>query len=142
MAINESSPVAEPGTGPEARIPLPLATGLGLQLAALVLPGVVLIPTIVFRGAGQPEDILLWAVFASVVICGLTTMLQAPPHRGVSVQATSSPRAPPAPPLRSASRRSVPAARPCSPPWCWRWRSCSSPSPPGSPCSGESSRPP
>ena len=69
MAINQS--------GPDARIPLPLAAGLGLQLVALVLPGAVLIPTIVFRGAGQPEDALLWAVFASVVICGLITMLQA-----------------------------------------------------------------
>ena len=77
MAINESDPAAEPGAGPDARIPLPLATGLGLQLAALVLPGAVLIPTIMFRGAGQPDAVLLWAVFASVVISGLTTMLQA-----------------------------------------------------------------
>ncbi|MYG13594.1 MAG: hypothetical protein F4171_12505 [Gammaproteobacteria bacterium] len=77
MAINESGPAAEPGAGPDARIPLPLATGLGLQLAALVLPGAVLIPTIMFRGAGQPDGVLLWAVFASVVISGLTTMLQA-----------------------------------------------------------------
>ncbi|MYF51069.1 MAG: hypothetical protein F4220_13105 [Gammaproteobacteria bacterium] len=77
MAINESGPAAELGTGPDAKIPLPLATGLGLQLAALVLPGAVLIPTIMFRGAGQPDQVLLWAVFASVVISGLTTMLQA-----------------------------------------------------------------
>ncbi|MXY06438.1 MAG: hypothetical protein F4Y55_11385, partial [Gammaproteobacteria bacterium] len=77
MAINESGPAAEPGAGPDAKIPLPLATGLGLQLAALVLPGAVLIPTIMFRGAGQPDGVLLWAVFASVVISGLTTMLQA-----------------------------------------------------------------
>ena len=77
MAINESGPAAEPGAGPDAKIPLPLATGLGLQLAALVLPGAVLIPTIMFRGAGQPDQVLLWAVFASVIISGLTTMLQA-----------------------------------------------------------------
>ena len=56
---------------------MPLAAGLGLQLAALVLPGAVLIPTIVFRSAGQPEDILLWAVFASVVVAGAATALQA-----------------------------------------------------------------
>ncbi len=65
------------GLNPDARIPLHLAAGLGLQLAALVLPGAVLIPTVVFRGAGQPEDILLWAVFASVVLCGVTTVLKA-----------------------------------------------------------------
>ena len=64
-------------SGPNARIPVPLAAGLGLQLAALVLPGAVLIPTIVFRSAGQPEDILLWAVFASVVVSGGATALQA-----------------------------------------------------------------
>ena len=65
-----------PASGPDARIPVPLTVGLGLQLAALVLPGSVLIPTIVFRGAGQPEEVLLWAVFASVVVCGATTVLQ------------------------------------------------------------------
>ena len=70
-------PAAEVTTGPDARIPVPLAAGLGLQLAALVLPGAVLIPTIVFRGAGQPEDVLLWAVFASVVVAGAATALQA-----------------------------------------------------------------
>ncbi|MDE0452431.1 MAG: hypothetical protein OXI90_11800 [Gammaproteobacteria bacterium] len=64
-------------SGPNAKIPVPLAAGLGLQLAALVLPGAVLIPTIVFRSAGQPEDILLWAVFASVVVSGGATALQA-----------------------------------------------------------------
>ena len=68
---------SDTGLSPDAKVPLPLATGLGLQLAALVLPGAVLIPMIVFRGAGQPEDVLLWAVFASLVICGATTTLQA-----------------------------------------------------------------
>ncbi len=67
----------ETSSGPNARIPAPLAAGLGLQLAALVLPGAVLIPTIVFRSAGQPEDVLLWAVFASVVVGGAATVLQA-----------------------------------------------------------------
>ena len=30
-----------------------------------------------FRAADQPEDVLLWAVFASLAICGATAMLQA-----------------------------------------------------------------
>ena len=64
-------------TGPDARIPAPLTVGLALQIAALVLPGAVLIPTIVFRGGGQPEEVLLWAVFASLVASGVTTAIQA-----------------------------------------------------------------
>ena len=62
---------------PDAKIPLPLSVGLALQIACLVLPGAVMIPTVVFRAAGQPEDVLLWAVFASVTACGVTAMLQA-----------------------------------------------------------------
>ena len=64
-------------SGPDARIPAPLTVGLALQLAALVLPGAVLIPTIVFRGGGQHEEVLLWAVFASLVAGGVTTAIQA-----------------------------------------------------------------
>ncbi len=63
--------------GPNQRVSVPIASGLGLQLVALMLPGIVLIPTIVFRGAGQPEDVLLWGVFAGVIVCGAATMLQA-----------------------------------------------------------------
>ena len=62
---------------PDTKVPLPLTTGLALQIAALVLPGAVLIPTVVFQAAGQPESVVLWAVFASVVASGATTMLQA-----------------------------------------------------------------
>ena len=61
---------------PDGKIPLPLALGLALQITGLVLPGIVLIPTIVFRAAGESEAVLLWAVFASLVVCGVTTMLQ------------------------------------------------------------------
>ena len=65
------------GVEPDGKIPAVFALGLGLQLAALALPGMVLMPTIVFRAAGEPEAILLWAVSASVVVCGVTSMLQA-----------------------------------------------------------------
>ena len=77
MSVDESDQPAELPPGPDAEIPTPLVLGLGAQLAALVLPGAVLIPTIVFRSAGQPEDVLLWAVFASVVVAGGATALQA-----------------------------------------------------------------
>ena len=62
---------------PDARVPVALSIGLALQIACLVLPGAVMIPTVVFRAAGQSDDVLLWAVFASVAICGVSTMLQA-----------------------------------------------------------------
>ena len=58
--------------------PPPLLTfGLGLQVAILVLPGVVFIPTIIFRAAGEAETYILWAVLASLLTCGITTILQA-----------------------------------------------------------------
>ena len=61
---------------PDERPPTTLALGLGLQLALLNIAAVMIIPTIVMRAAGQPEDYVAWAVFASVAICGATTMLQ------------------------------------------------------------------
>ena len=62
---------------PDERPPTMLALGLGMQLALLNIAAVMIIPTIVMRAAGQPEDYVAWAVFASVGICGATTMLQA-----------------------------------------------------------------
>lgn len=61
---------------PDERPPTTLALGLGLQLALLNIAAVMIIPMIVMRAAGQPDDYLAWAVFASVAICGATTMLQ------------------------------------------------------------------
>ena len=57
------------------RIPAPLALGLGLQLAALAINGVVLMPMIVFR-AGGAEEFMFWGVFASVLACGVAGILQ------------------------------------------------------------------
>ena len=57
--------------------PPALALGLGLQLAVLIVGGIVLTPAIVVRAAGGSEDFLTWAVFAAVAISGATTVLQA-----------------------------------------------------------------
>ncbi len=57
--------------------PIPLAFGLGLQLAVLSAGGIVLTPAIVVRAAGAGESYLSWAVFAAVMISGITTILQA-----------------------------------------------------------------
>ena len=77
MGLDESDQRSGRRRHPDAKIPVPLSVGLALQIACLVLPGAVMIPTVVFRAAGQPEDVLLWAVFASVALCGATAMLQA-----------------------------------------------------------------
>ena len=62
---------------PNERPPHLLSLGLGFQYALLVLAGIVLTPAIVIRAANQSEAYLSWAIFAALVICGLTTALQA-----------------------------------------------------------------
>lgn len=54
-----------------------LAIGLGLQLAIVCIAGVVLTPAIVINAAGEGDPYLTWAVFAAVLICGITTIVQA-----------------------------------------------------------------
>ncbi len=62
---------------PHERPPPLLSFGLGLQQAAMCLAGVVLTPTIVIRAAGEADAYLIWAVFAALLVSGLTTALQA-----------------------------------------------------------------
>ena len=54
-----------------------LATGLGIQLALLCVAGIVLTPAIVIRAADGSESYLNWAVFAAVIVSGLSTIIQA-----------------------------------------------------------------
>lgn len=63
----------EPGERP----PLPVAAGLGLQIAVTPLFVAILVPTVAFRAAGADDGLLTWAVFVSVLVCGLTAALQA-----------------------------------------------------------------
>lgn len=65
---------------PDDRPPILLTATIGLQLAALLLVGAAVIPTVVFRSAGASDQVLAWAVFASLALCGLTTMVQASPR--------------------------------------------------------------
>ena len=60
----------------EAPPPL-LAVGAGLQAAAVILAPIVLGVVIVARIAEQPESYLSWAVFAALLVSGVTTVLQA-----------------------------------------------------------------
>ena len=60
----------------DERAPVPLAFGLGLQLALLTVAVPILFPTVVMRAGGASEAYVTWAVFAAVAICGATTVLQ------------------------------------------------------------------
>lgn len=77
MGLNESNPDSHYRRHPDAATPISVNVGVAAQIACLVIPGVVMIPTVVFRAAGQPDENLQWAVFASVAISGITAILQA-----------------------------------------------------------------
>ena len=62
---------------PHEQPPHPLAFGLGFQQAALSIAGIVLTPVIVIRAAGQGDPYLTWAIFAALLISGITTVVQA-----------------------------------------------------------------
>jgi xanthine permease XanP len=59
--------------------PAMLSAAMGLQVVVLIIAGIVLGPVIVIRAAGLPDEAASWAVFAALVVCGLTTMIQARP---------------------------------------------------------------
>ncbi len=62
---------------PDEKPPATLAFGLGLQLAALSVAAIILIPTVVMRAADTTEAYVSWAVFATVAVGGVATILQA-----------------------------------------------------------------
>ena len=62
---------------PDERPPAALAFGMGAQQAVLCIAGVVLTPVIVIRAAGEGDPYLTWAVFAALLVSGVTTMMQA-----------------------------------------------------------------
>ena len=56
---------------------VPVAAGLGLQYALLIIARIVVVPVVVVRAAGGSDADLSWILFAAIAICGLTTMMQA-----------------------------------------------------------------
>ncbi|MYH47741.1 MAG: hypothetical protein F4008_11020 [Gammaproteobacteria bacterium] len=62
---------------PDERPPGALALGLGVQLALLIVAGIVLTPAIVIRAAEGSETYINWAIFAAVIVSGLSTITQA-----------------------------------------------------------------
>ena len=62
---------------PDENPPLLVAIGTGLQAALVSLGGIVIGAVIVFRIAGQPESYIPWAIFAALIVSGISTFLQA-----------------------------------------------------------------
>ena len=62
---------------PHENPPPLIAAGAGIQAAMIIVAPVVLTVVIVARIAEQPESYLSWAVFAALLISGITTVLQA-----------------------------------------------------------------
>lgn len=56
-----------------------LAFALGAQSVALIIAGIVLTPMIVLKAAGIDAEYGPWAIFAAVLISGVTTILQSKP---------------------------------------------------------------
>lgn len=62
---------------PEELPPFPVAIGAGVQAALVNLGGIVIGAVIVFRIAGQPDSYIPWAIFAALLVSGVSTVLQA-----------------------------------------------------------------
>lgn len=77
MAGHDASAPREVRYEPDESPPAALSFGLGMQYVLLSISGIVLTPAIVIRAAGAGEDYLLWAVFAGLCVCGISTYCQA-----------------------------------------------------------------
>ncbi len=62
---------------PDENPPAPMAIGAGFQAALIMVAPVVLTVVIVLQISGQPAAYMAWAVFAAMLVSGLTTILQA-----------------------------------------------------------------
>ena len=77
MASTQEQLAATVRYQPDERPPTLLSIGLGAQLAILTIGGVVFTPMIVVQAGGGSQSFLNWAVFAAVVVSGITTVIQA-----------------------------------------------------------------
>ena len=60
----------------------PVSFGLAFQYVLLNIAGIVITVAIVVRAGGGSEEYLTWAAFAALIVCGVTTLLQAKPLAG------------------------------------------------------------
>ena len=54
--------------------------GLAFQYILLNIAGIVITVAIVVRAGGGTETYLTWAAFATLIVCGISTLLQARSH--------------------------------------------------------------
>ncbi|MCY3700600.1 MAG: hypothetical protein OXH46_13360 [Gemmatimonadetes bacterium] len=83
MANGPASDVAKLRFAADERPPRAMSLVLGAQTAILVCVPVVVVTTIVARVANQSDEYLYWAIFASMVIGGLLTIVQAKRFVGI-----------------------------------------------------------
>lgn len=62
---------------PDEQPPHTITFALGFQAALLCIAGIVITPLIVVRAADEGEPFLSWAIFAALIVSGMTTILQA-----------------------------------------------------------------
>lgn len=77
LKMETASPSTDIRYEPNETPPLPLTIGLAFQMALLSIGGIVLTPAVIVRAGGGGEEYLAWAVFAAVVVSGISTILQA-----------------------------------------------------------------
>ena len=77
MSVGETDVPTSIRYQPDESPPAALTIGLGVQLAVLTIATPIMFPMVVMRAAGMSESYAAWAVFAAVVISGITTALQA-----------------------------------------------------------------
>ncbi len=62
---------------PEDTPPKALSLGLGMQMAGISVAGIIITPVVVINAAGVEGEYLTWAVFAALLVSGVTTAVQA-----------------------------------------------------------------
>ena len=77
MSNGSGSPERSVRYQPDERPPGGVVLGNGVQLVVLGIIGLVAFPEIVILAAGESEAYLSWAVFCTVAVSGIATMLQA-----------------------------------------------------------------
>ncbi|MCY3545830.1 MAG: hypothetical protein OXH49_03045 [Gemmatimonadetes bacterium] len=60
----------------------PVSFGLAFQYILLNIAGIVITVAIVVRAGGASESYLAWAAFAVLIVCGISTLIQARPIAG------------------------------------------------------------
>ncbi len=62
---------------PDEKPTMSVSIGLALQYCVLSVGGIVITVAVVARAAGQDEAYVAWAAFAALLVCGISTMVQA-----------------------------------------------------------------